>query len=183
MRLPVRALLLLCAACLAACSSEEHEDIKQWMKEASQGMRGKVPPLPELKPFPIVSYDAADQPDPFSPTRIEPEKKEGRGKQPDFNRPREQLENYPLESISFIGIVTKEKSKARYALVQVDGVVYQVGKGNYMGQNFGKIVDISDTEITLIETVQDPTGQSTDWVERPMTLQLVEGAKGKESAK
>jgi type IV pilus assembly protein PilP len=80
-------------------------------------------------------------------------------------------------------MVTKQKSKARYALVKVGGVVYQVGKGNYMGQNFGRVTEITETEITLIETVQDPSGQSTDWVERPMTLQLLEGAKGKESAK
>lgn len=184
MRLPVRmALVLFSAGSLVACSSGEHEDVKQWMKETSQGMRGSIPPLPELKPFPIVSYEAADQLDPFSSGRVEPEKKEGGGKQPDFNRPREQLENYPLESISFIGVVTKQKSKARYALVKVDGVVHQVGKGNFMGQNFGKVTDITESEIALMETVQDPSGQSTDWVERPMTLQLLEGAKGKESAK
>lgn len=175
--------LLLSANLLSACGNTEHEDIKQWMKDASQGMRGSVQPLPELKPFPIVSYEAADQLDPFSSGRVEPEKKEGGGKQPDFNRPREPLENYPLESISFIGVVTKQKSQERYALVTVDRVVYQVGKGNFMGQNFGRITDITETEITLMETVQDPSGQSTEWVERPMTLQLQEGAKGKESAK
>lgn len=183
MKLPDRMSPILFAIFLAACSGGEHEDVKQWMKETSQGMRGSIPPLPELKPFPIVSYDAVDQLDPFSSGRVEPEKKDGGGKQPDFNRPREQLENYPLESISFIGVVTKQKSKARYALVKVDGVVHQVGKGNYMGQNFGRVTDITETEITLMETVQDPSGQSTDWVEKPMTLQLLEGAKGKESAK
>lgn len=178
------AVLALSACCLlSACGEGEHEDVKQWMADASRDMRGQIPPLPELKPFPIVSYESANQPDPFSSGRVEPEKKQGGGKQPDFNRPREQLESYPLESMSFIGVVSKEKSKARYALVKIDGVVYQVGRGNYIGQNFGRIVDISDNEIILMETVQDPTGQSTDWVERQMTLQLQEGTKGKEGAK
>ncbi|MBS3935790.1 MAG: pilus assembly protein PilP, partial [Sulfuritalea sp.] len=66
---------------------------------------------------------------------------------------------------------------------QVDGVVYQVGRGNYMGQNFGRIVAITDSEIVLKEIVQDPSGQTSDWVERQMTLQLLEGGQGKESKK
>ncbi|MDP2108673.1 MAG: pilus assembly protein PilP, partial [Rhodocyclaceae bacterium] len=75
------------------------------------------------------------------------------------------------------------KSKHRHALVQVDGVVYQASKGNYMGQNFGRIVAITDTETILKEIVQDPSGQTTDWVERQMTLQLLDGTAGKESNK
>lgn len=169
---------------LAGCGGGEHEDVKQWMAEASRDLKGSVPPLPELKPFPVVSYDAGDRLDPFNPLRIEPERKEGAGGEvPDFDRPREQLESFPLESINFIGLVSKSKSKARHALVQVDGVVYQVGKGNYIGQNFGRISEITETEIVLKEIVQDPSGQTADWVERRMILQLQEGTQGKESKK
>lgn len=172
------------AVLLAGCGAGEHEDVKEWMAESSRDLKGNVPPLPELRPFPVVSYDAADKLDPFSAARIEPERKEGAGaNMPDFDRPREQLESFPLETISFIGLVSKSKNKARHALVQVDGVVYQVGTGNYMGQNFGRISEITDTEIILKEIVQDPTGQTADWVERQMTLQLQEGAEGKESRK
>lgn len=169
---------------LAGCGGGDHEDIKQWMGEAARDLRGRVPPLPELKPFPIVSYNAAEKLDPFSLGRVEPEKKEeGGGKKPDFERPREQLENFPMESLSFIGIVRKEKTKIHHVLIQADGVVYQVGKGNYLGQNFGRIVEIADNQIKLVETVQDPSGQSNDWVEREMTLQLQDGAQGKEAKK
>jgi type IV pilus assembly protein PilP len=114
---------------------------------------------------------------------VEPEKKDGGGKVPDFNRPREQLENFPLESLSFVGLVSKIKSNTQRALIQVDGVVYQVGKGNYLGQNFGRIAEITDSEIVIVETVQDPSGQSSDWIERQMTLQLQEGMQAKEAAK
>lgn len=183
MRVTSLLLMPLCASLLAACSGGEHEDVKQWMNEASRDMRGSVPPLPELKPFPIVSYEAVNQPDPFSVGRFEPEAKRGGGKQPDFDRPREHLESYPLESMSFIGVVSKQKSKTRYALIKVDKVVHQVEKGNYLGQNYGRIVDISDDEIALMETIKDPTGQSNDWVDRQMTLRLLEGTRGKESAK
>ncbi len=168
---------------LTGCGGGEHEDIKLWMTESSRDLRGRVQPLPELKPFPIVSYDAERELDPFSAGRVEPEKKEGGGKQPDFERPREQLESFPLESLQFTGVVTKGKSKSRHALIQVDGVVYQVRLGNYIGQNFGRVIEITDTEVILMETVQDPTGQTNDWVERRTALQLQEGAKGKEAGK
>jgi type IV pilus assembly protein PilP len=176
--------LLLLAAAISGCGDVEHQDIKQWMDESSRDLRGRVKPLPELKPFPLIAYEAQDQMDPFSANRVEPEKREGGGgARPDFDRPREQLENFPLESLQFIGLVSKTKSKHRHALVQVDGVVYQASKGNYMGQNFGRIVAITDTEIILKEIVQDPSGQTTDWVERQMTLQLLDGTAGKESNK
>ena len=175
---------VLLALGLGGCGSAEHEDLKQWMTESSRDMKGNIPSLPELRPFPVVSYDASAKSDPFSAVRIEAERKGGRGaNQPDFDRPREQLEAFPLETIKFIGLVNKTKSGIRHALVQVDGVVYQVGKGNYLGQNYGRIIEISDNEVIIKEVVQDPTGQTSDWVEREMTLQLIEGAKGKESRK
>lgn len=161
---------------LAACAEEEHQDIKQWMKTSSADMRGRVLPLPEIKPFPIVSYDATDLLDPFSSVKLVPEKKSGGGIVPDFNRPREPLEGYPLESIAMIGIV--RKGGTSYALVQAsDGTVHQVKAGNHLGQNFGVIVSVSDAEVRITELVQDPSGQSADWIERPASLTLREQAE------
>lgn len=176
--------VLMFVLMLTGCVESQHDDLKQWMAESSRELRGQVLPLPELRPFPIVSYEAHDQTDPFSSNRVEPERKGGGGgAKPDFDRPREQLESFPLESIQFIGVVSKTKSKIKHALVQANGVVYQASKGNYMGQNFGRINEVTDTEIILKEIVQDPSGQTTDWVERRMTLQLQEGAQGKEGGK
>lgn len=169
---------------LAGCDDAGHTDIRQWMEEASRSMTGRVPPLPELKPFPAVSYDPAGSADPFDPSRLEPERKQGGGaNKPDFDRPREQLESYPLESVRFVGFVNKTGARKKHAVVQVEGVLFQVGKGNYIGQNFGRVVDISDSEIVLKEIVQDPGGQSNDWVERQAVLQLQEGAKDREAKK
>jgi len=182
-RMPLLGLCVL-TLLLTACGEAGHGELKQWMAESSRDLKGAVPPLPELKPFPIVAYDAEERVDPFSARRIEPERREGGGaNRPDLDRPREQLENFPLETINFIGLVTKARSRQKHAVVQVDGVVYQVGRGNYMGQNFGRIVAITDSEIVLKEIVQDPSGQTSDWVERQMTLQLLEGGQGKESKK
>ncbi len=175
---------LVLMSMLAGCGGE-NEDIKRWMDESSRDLRGKIQPLPELKPFPVVSYEGAgESSDPFSATRIEPEKKEGGGgRKPDFDRPREQLENFPLESLQLIGVISKNKGKDNRALIKVDNVVYQAGKGNYLGQNYGRITGITDTEVTLKENLRDPSGQTADWVERQATLQLLDGASGKEGGK
>ncbi|MDO9242519.1 MAG: pilus assembly protein PilP, partial [Rhodocyclaceae bacterium] len=71
--------LLLLAAAISGCGDVEHQDIKQWMDESSRDLRGRVKPLPELKPFPLIAYEAHDQMDPFSANRVEPEKREGGG--------------------------------------------------------------------------------------------------------
>ena len=94
------------------------------------------------------------------------------GLQPDLARRRESLEDYPVDSIKMVGHIKRQGQN--FGLVTVDAAVYPVKLGNYMGQNFGKIVKISETEISLKELVQDATG---DWVERQSALQLQEAKK------
>lgn len=162
----------LAGLALTACSSEEHQDIKQWMNEVTKDMRGRVPPLPEIKPFPIVSYDAAELLDPFNPAKIEPDKKPeggGGGVKPDFNRFREPLESYALDSLKMIGLI--QKGRMINAIIMADKKVYVAKIGNYMGQNFGIITNITQSEVQLREQVQDASG---DWVERTSSLQLQE---------
>jgi type IV pilus assembly protein PilP len=171
-RLPTLAGILVV---LAACSGDDHEDLKHWMAEASKDMRGRVQPIPEIKPFPIVSYDAADLPEPFSAGKVVPEKRNvGGGIQPDFDRPREPLEAYPLESLKMVGVV--RKGKVIYGLVQADRMVHQVRTGNHIGQSFGVITLISEVQMSIKELAQDPSGETTDWVERLATLQLQDQA-------
>lgn len=157
---------------LSACGGDEHQDIKEWMKDASKDIKGHVLPLPEISPFPIVSYDATDMLNPFSPSKIEPDKKaegSGGGIKPDLNRFREPLEAYPLESLRMVGLL--KRGKMTNAIIRADNKAYLVKIGNYLGQNFGMVVDITESEVQLKELVQDSTG---DWVERPSSLQLQE---------
>jgi len=101
------------------------------------------------------------------------QKKGGGGFKPDLDRPKEPLELYPLESLQYVGVITR--AKLSYAIIQVESALYQIKIGNYMGQNFGVVVDVSESEVTLRELVQDSAG---DWVERTSTLLLQEkGAK------
>lgn len=164
-----RLLLLMVLPALAACSSDDHQDIKAWMREATKDLKPQITPLPEIATFKVTAYDAQDLVDPFRPSRIEPEKKAGgaSGIMPDFNRRKEPLEMYPLESLKMVG--TLQQKKLTFGLVLADATVHRVKIGNYLGQNFGIITDIDENEIKLKELVQDPTGE---WVERSSTLQL-----------
>ncbi len=163
------AIFLACLG-LAACSGEEHQDLRQWMKESTKDFKGKIPPLPEIKSFPPIAYEAADLVDPYNASRIEPERKAGGGGiKPDLDRRKEPLESYPLESLRMVG--TLMQGKMVHALIQADKNLHRVKIGNYMGQNFGIITDINETEVKLKELVPDSLG---DYVERTSTLQLQE---------
>ena len=166
-----RALLISSLACvlLAACSGGNQDELQQWMKDNTKDMRGRIPPLPQVKPYAPVAYDASGIIPPFSDRKLAVETKQGGGSgiQPDMNRPKEPLEAFPLESIKYVGVI--EKKKQSCGIVTADGALYQVRTGNYMGQNFGVITRISETEMNLRELVQDPNG---DWVERVSSLQL-----------
>lgn len=165
--------IVLCAG-LAACGGEEHEDLRQWMKEATKDLKGRVPPLPEIKPYPIIGYGAGEVVDPFRPSKIEPEKKAGGGGiQPDLNRRKEPLEAYPLESLKMVG--TLMKGKMVHALIQADKNIHQVKIGNYMGQNFGIVTNINESDLVLRELVADSLGE---YSERTSVLQLQEKQEG-----
>jgi len=140
------------------------------MAEQGKGARGRVDPLPQIKPYEPFAYNAYDLPDPFKPRKIEPAKGGSNKLAPDLSRRREPLEAYPLESLNMVGTLTRDK--ATYALVRTpEKDVFQVAVGNYLGQNFGVIVAINDSEIRLKELVQDGSG---DWTERTGTLQLIQ---------
>lgn len=164
------AIIVVCMG-LAACGGEEHQDLREWMKESTKDLKGKVLPLPPMKSFHTVAYVAGDQPDPFAPSKIEPERKAGAGWgiKPDLDRRKEPLEFFPLESLKMVG--TLMKGKMVHALIQADKNLLQVKIGNYVGQNFGIITDIKETEVTLKELIPDALGE---YYERTSTLHLQE---------
>jgi type IV pilus assembly protein PilP len=163
-----RALLVIAiGASLAGCGGESHQDLRAWMAEQGKGTRGKLDPVPQIKPYEPFAYNAFDMPDPFKPRKIEPAKG-GSKLAPDLARRREPLESFPLESLTMVG--TLEEDRAVYALIRTpEKDVYQVKAGNHMGQDFGVITGITETEIKLRELVQDGAG---DWTERTSSLQL-----------
>jgi type IV pilus assembly protein PilP len=175
----MRALLaIMTVLFLTACGGEQFGDLKAELKEKTKDLRGRIDPLPVVKPYEPVPYKVFDMPDPFSSAKIELVTKSasagGGGLKPDLNRPKEPLEAYPLESLKMVGVL--QQKAAHFALVKADRGLYRVKVGNYMGQNFGLITAISDSQIELRELIQDASG---DWTERQSTLQLQEVGGGK----
>jgi len=170
--------LLTVLALTAGCGSEEYGDLKKELADATKNMRGHVPPLPQVKPYEPVPYTAENEVDPFRPERIVVAQAGGdvapstSKLAPDLNRPKEPLEAFPLESIHMMGSITL--AKHTYGLVKAGPNLYRVKVGNHMGQNYGVITSIDESQINLKELIQDSSGE---WVERVSSLQLQEVAK------
>ncbi len=153
---------------LSGCGSGDMDDLHRFVAETGKDMQGKIEPLPEVKPYEPFSYNAFDLPDPFKPRKLS--MGGGGGIQPDLTRPKEPLEAFSLETLKMVGVLS-QKGVIQAVIKTPDNAVYHVKKGNYMGQNFGLITQISDGEVTLREIVQDSAG---DWSERTSTLNLQE---------
>ena len=167
--------VLTCLGVLG-CSGEEHSDLRQFVKDSDKLPHGRIPPLPEVKPYEPFTYSAFDLLDPFKPRKIEPPKGAGGGSlAPDLNRRREPLEAYPLESLRMVG--TLAQNKQMFALVRApDNTLFRVRPGNYVGQNFGRIIGIAESSVKLKEIVQDSGG---NWEEKDQALLLQDEQEAK----
>lgn len=163
------AVLLSPAIMLAACG-EGYSDLRQFVKDSDKNVVRKIDPLPQVRPFAPFAYEGFDLPDPFKPRKLAIKQNDASGLAPDLNRRKEPLEAFPLEQLKMVG--TLSQSGVTYALVRAEKTLYRVKKGNYLGQNFGLITEITDAEVKLKEIVQDTAG---DWTERQSVLPLLEG--------
>ena len=164
-----RLLLPVALVALTSCSSEIDE-LKSFVRDSEKGLPRRIEPLPPVKPFEPFTYEGFDLPDPFKPRKLAPPKEgAGGGIAPDLNRRKEPLEAFPLEQLKMVG--TLSQGKDVFAIVRAEKTLYRVKKGNYMGQNFGLITDVTESEIKLKEIVQDSAG---DWAERQSVLPLLE---------
>ena len=167
-------LIYLALACilLTGCGGEEFQDLRDFVKNSGADMRGKILPPPNVKLYePFAYVNDTNLADPFQPRKQVASATGKRGEnEPDLNRPKEALEDFPLESLKMVGYVLK--AKVGHAVVRApDKKLYQVKVGNYVGMNFGLIQKLTDMEIVIKEVVQDSTG---DWSERISSLKLVE---------
>jgi type IV pilus assembly protein PilP len=174
----MRALVLVpCAAVLLAACDGEQQELSQWMKQVKETTKVSVAKLPEPKKYEPYGYRLRDSLDPFNIEKISVaqaklQARSSNGIRPDMDRRREPLEAFPLDTLTMVGALVQNKQV--FGLVKVDKNLNKVALGNYLGQNFGKITSISETEITLKEIVQDAAGE---WTERVSKLQLQEAKK------
>jgi type IV pilus assembly protein PilP len=161
---------------LVGCGAEQ-EELQSWMDQQRREAKPNVPPLLPPKRFDPQPYEQVQAVEPFSNQKLTVALKQ-EARQPnslfagEMNRRKEPLEAYPLDSMKMVGSVAK--SGRPTALLKVDSLLYQVKVGEYLGQNYGKVTKISETEVTLLEVVQDAAGE---WIERPAALQLQEKSK------
>ncbi len=154
---------------LGACGAEMG-DLRTYVDEVKARPGGIIAPLPRIVPAPSFAYDAGDRRSPFLPEtpqglgNLNPDAIQG----PDPNRPREFLEQFPLDTLRMVG--TLETLGDAFGLVQTsDGLIYRVTLGHHMGQNYGRVTSISDSEIVLVEIISDGIG---GYLERPAAIGL-----------
>jgi type IV pilus assembly protein PilP len=164
--------LLLAVLLLAGCGGEEFQDLRDFVKNAGADMRGKIEPPPDVKPYEPFTYENdTSLPDPFKPRKPDARNSNRTGQnQPNLNRPKEELEDFPLESLKMVGFLS-QKGVGHAVIRSAEGKIYRVKAGNYMGLNFGQVTSVTETEVKIKEMVQDSVG---DWSERESNLQLIE---------
>ena len=162
-------LVLVAALGVAACGGNM-DDLDQYINEVKARPGGRIEPLPEVTPYEVFTYvaDAQGLRSPFRPDTPQATGAAAGGARPDPERSREYLEGFPLDTLGMVG--TLYIGETMYALVQTsDGLIHRVVPGNYMGQNDGRITDISESEVTLVEIISDGIG---GYIERDAAVSL-----------
>lgn len=172
-------LALIVLSTLAGCTASGEDELQQWMQEERNGIKPQVAAIPEPSKFEPQAYLSERLTEPFSSEKLASVMRGSLAAtvinsallEPELNRRKQPLEAYPLDTMRMVGSLTRDGQLV--ALVKVDSLLYQVRSGSYLGQNYGRVNRITETDITLREIVQDPSGE---WTERPAALQLQEDA-------
>ena len=162
--------LLLLALLVTGYQQKEKENLSQFVVNAGKMKAKEIEPIPNIKPVELFAYSAQEFADPFNIQNLKPRQvvsaRSGAG--PDTNRRREPLENYPLDSLKMVGTLFRENER-RVILKTPEGAVQTVVVGNYLGQNYGKIVSIEESEIVVEEQVLNSAGT---WVGRDASIKV-----------
>ena len=157
------AVVLLALAALAGCARDS-SDLERYISEVKARPAGPIEPIPEIKPFESFTYPEGALRDPFAPLDFSPAQASSQagGPRPDPNRPREILEDFPLDTLRMVGILQQHDNL--WALIRdPSGTIHRVQTNNYLGQNHGRIIEISERAVVLRELIPDGMG---GWIER-----------------
>ena len=162
-------LLAIAATGLVACGGDM-DDLDSYINEVKARPGGRIEPLPEITPYEVFTYvaDTEGMRSPFVPDSPQVAGPASGGASPDPERPAEFLESFPLDTLRMVG--TLDINETVYGLVQTsDGLIHRVVPGNYMGQNDGRVTEITDSEIVLVEIISDGIG---GYIERDAAIGL-----------
>lgn len=161
--------LLAAGLALGGCAGDM-DDLDRYINEVKARPGGRIEPLPEITPYEGFAYTADREGfrSPFVPDTPQVASGPNSTTRPDRDRSREFLEQFPLDTLSMVG--TLQMGDTTYGLVQTqDGLIHRVVTGNYLGQNDGRIVAITDSEIQLVEIISDGIG---GYLEREAAVSL-----------
>jgi type IV pilus assembly protein PilP len=150
-------------------------DLEDYVEEVKSREPPGIDPIPEVKPYQSFKYQAHNERNPFDATIFQAKivqniRKSNSSISPDPNRTPEFLENFPLDTLRMVG--TLEQQGNLWALIQTpEKTIQRISKGNYLGQNNGKVLDVSDAGIKLEEIIPDGFG---GWRKRDGSIALSE---------
>lgn len=159
--------LLACTFLISGCVRDT-SDLDGYIADVKARQSAPIEPIPEIKPFETFSYPTHALRDPFAPLDFSPQVETSRssGPRPDDARPREALEEYPLDTLRLMG--TLQQKNNLWALIRdPSGTIHRVQTGNHMGKNHGRITQISEREVRLRELISDNAG---GWIVREAAL-------------
>jgi type IV pilus assembly protein PilP len=166
------ALIVTSAALLAGCGGRDFSDLDAFMAAKRDRPGGIIAPIPTFKAYEAFSYSATTMRSPFDrPVEVREiaQLQAISAIKPDDSRAKEFLEQYTFDSLRMVG--TLERSGDNWTLIMdPEGGVHRVTVGNYLGRSHGKIVEMTDTYVAVVEIVSD--GTKDGWVERPRTIKL-----------
>jgi len=166
------ALLSLCTVFLTGCVNRDFSDLDAFMAEKRARPGGIIAPIPTFKAYEAFAYSATQLRSPFDrPIEVREitQLQAISSIKPDDDRPKEFLEQFTFDSLAMVG--TLERGDQEWTLVRdPEGGIHRVAVGNYMGRNHGKIVEMTDSYVAVVEIVSD--GTEGGWVERPRTIEL-----------
>ena len=164
-------------ALLSGCG-EGLDDMRQFVDSVRAKPPGRIEPIPEFQPYQNFEYTSHDLRDPFKLVDFRrPNLDEAAlsdlspGLRPDIDRVKEPLEDFPLDTLRLKGTID-DKDGVKWGLIFApDNTIHRVIEGNYMGQNHGRIISVSDQTIGLTEIVPDGLG---NYIERSSAVTLIE---------
>jgi type IV pilus assembly protein PilP len=168
------AVLAMSVVSILGCSSSDYSDLRGYINQVKARPAGRIAPVPEFQSYETFEYSASAMRDPFkmydNAAEVVEDTSTNNGLQPNMERNKETLEQYPLDTLSFVGHLEKDGKK--WAIVtSPDNLVHRVKEGNHLGSNYGEIVAISETKIMITEIIPDGMG---GWIEREAVLSLSE---------
>lgn len=172
MRRQLTCVIMLSGVLLGGCSGNDFSDLQVFMEEVRARPVGKIEPLPRFKPYEAFTYSASSLRSPFQPpVRVDLTQRQ-KGSQdisPDENRVRQFLEGFNIEGFEMVGMFSNQQGMQ--ALIRGAGGVHRVKVGDYLGRNHGRVTNIEEGRVDVVEIVPDGEG---GWLERPRALSLPE---------